>query len=172
MESELANSYQFPSLDEITYSVHTHTHTHTPNWYTALVNTCIPCLCEVIMGALPTLISPVKNDLFILANKRISRVATPVLYDAAWANVWSLTIHCHSSWHREKLAPTFCRVPEHHMKAVDMSLLGDKGESRNHSAGNFPCHQTLHFKCSLCMLVTFAVNFAVKCFWLSLQTEL
>lgn len=72
-----------------------------------MVDMHIPCLCVVILGALPALISPVKNDLFILANKTISRIATPAHnYDPVWSNFWSLTIHFHLIWQRQKVRPT------------------------------------------------------------------
>lgn len=62
----------------------------------------IPCLCEVDVGALPALISPEKNDVFILANRRISWIATPVHHNAGWSGAWSLTMRYHSIWQRDE----------------------------------------------------------------------
>lgn len=71
------------------------------------VDTHIPCLCEVVLGALPALISPLKNDVFRFSNKRIFGVATPVQQIAIWSKVGSLEILCLSDWQREE----FCLLP-------------------------------------------------------------
>lgn len=82
-----------PLLDEITFPSSRHAVTHQSD---VLVSAFLIC---VILGALPVVISAVKNDVFILANKRISRVATPTHY--GWSSVWSPTIRWHLPWQGE-----------------------------------------------------------------------
>lgn len=99
-----------PSLEQ--------TRSHTPNrcWWALTFLLC------VILGALPAVISPVKNDVFILANKRISRVATPAHYD--WSNVWSLTIRCHSPWRKEDGVQFMQSAPATYERSKCVTFLG------------------------------------------------
>lgn len=135
------------------------TRSHTPNWcwWTLTFLFC------VILGALPMVISPVKNDVFMLANKRISRVATPGHYD--WSNVWSLTISCHSPWQGEDCVQFLQSTPTTYERSKCVTFGGGGRQRRIHFSGNLPLHKKLHFKCSIFRALTFPVNFPAKCFW-------
>lgn len=65
-------------------------------------------LYVVILGVLPALISPVKNDLFIHANKMTSRIATPAHCDLLWSDTGSLTVRCQSTYRNKDCVQLLC----------------------------------------------------------------
>lgn len=114
----LLNERAFPARQ-------TRSHTHQNwCWWTLTFLFC------VILGALPVVISPAKNDVFMLANKRIWRAASPGHYD--WSNVWSLTIRCHSPWQWEDCIQFMQSTPATHdrSKCVIFGKGGGWGKGR------------------------------------------